>query len=608
MSGANSLDLDSLFLDKDNMADEVANQWTSWNGAREPAKDRWRESTQFVYATSTRETVNASVGGFLEDSDGWNHSTHVPKLTQVADNLSANLMAAIHPHEDWFRFIGEDRKGQAKEKRRTVESYLKTKHRLNNFRNTTQLWVNDWVLYGNCFGRVDFVNEVVLDPITGEQTTAYVGPTVARISPYDIVMNPLATDFEHSPKIVRSLKTLGELSRDVQESPELGYSAEILERVQKLRGKLREFGTDDIDKSVQLDFDGFSSPSQYFKSGFVEILEFYGDMYDIQKQQFFKNRVVTVVDRTWVIRNEDLNTWTGRPNIFHCGWRLRPDNLWAMGPLDNLVGMQYLVNHLSNARADAFDQHLAPTRVLVGNVEKEGVEIGVPGGEYLIPDGEGSVSNLAPDTLFLQADNQILNLFNIMEEFSGAPRQSMGIRTPGEKTLGEVSTLERNAGRIFQNKASYFEENFIEKIINAELEVAKRNLVASDTIKVIDDDTGVQEFMDITKEDITANGKLVPIGARHFARQSTLASNLQTFQQAIAADPLLSEHFPSERLAKLWIDVLEFDKHDLMVPFGRVAERTELQRLAQASEQIVGEEDMLLGGEDFEEVTDTEQL
>ena len=199
-----------------------------------------------------------------------------------------------------------------------------------------------------------------------------------------------------------------------------------------------------------------------------------------------------------------------------------------------------------------------------------------------------------------------------MEEFAGAPRQSMGIRTPGEKTLGEVSTLERNAGRIFQNKASYFEENFIEKILNAELEVAKRNLIASDTIKVIDDDTGVQEFMDITKEDITANGKLVPMGARHFARQNTLATNLQLFQQAISTDPLLAEHFPSERLAKLWIDVLEFDKHDLMVPFGRVAERTELQRLSQASEQIVGEEDLGLGGEDVqpeqEQVIDTEQL
>lgn len=607
MSGADSLDLDSLFLDKDHMADEISNQWSGWNGAREPAKQRWHESTQYVFATSTRETVNANVGGFLEDSDGWNHSSHIPKLTQIADNLAANLMAATHPHEDWFQFIGEDRRGQTKEKRKVVESYLKTKHRLNNFRNTEQQWINDWVLYGNCFGRVDFVNETVTDPKTGEVTTAYVGPTVSRISPYDIVFNPLATDFEHSPKIIRSLKTLGELSRDAEERPELGYSTDILAKVQRLRGNLREASTEDIDKSIQLSFDGFSTPSQYFNSGFVEILEFYGDMYDIQNQKFLKNRVITVVDKTWVIRNEDLDTWTGRPNIFHCGWRLRPDNLWAMGPLDNLVGMQYLINHLSNARADAFDQHLAPTRVVVGNVEKEGVEVGVPGGEYIIPDGDGSVTNLAPDTLFLQADNQVSSLFNIMEEFVGAPRQSMGIRTPGEKTLGEINTLERNSGRIFQNKASYFEENFLEKILNAELEVAKRNLIASDTIKVIDDDTGVQEFMDITKQDITANGKLVPMGARHFARQAALAANLQAVQSALTADPMMAEHFPSERLAKLWIEVLELDKHDLLVPFGRVAERTELQRLSQASEQIVGEED-LVADDAFQEEPDTELL
>lgn len=601
MSGANSLDLDNLFLDKDNAADEIANKWTEWNGARVPVKSRWRETTEYVYATSTRETSNSQVGGFLEDDQGWNHSSHIPKITQIMDNMSANIMAAAHPHEDWFRFIGEDRESQTLTKRRTVESYLKTKHRLNNFRNTMQQWINDWIIYGNCFANVDFVVEQVTDQDTGVLTTAYVGPKVHRISPYDIVFNPLATDFERSPKIIRSLKTLGELSRDVEEAPELGYSAEVLNKVTKLRRTLQEFGIDEIDKGTQITFDGFGSLSQYLTSGFVEVLEFYGDMYDIQQKKFLKNHVITVVDRTWVIRSEPLNTWTGRPNIYHCGWRLRPDNLWAMGPLDNLVGMQYLVNHLSNARADAFDQVLAPTRVLVGNVDKEGVEVGVPGGEFIIPDGDGSVANLTPDLTFLQADNLVSNMFNIMEEFAGAPRQSMGIRTPGEKTLGEINTLERNSGRTFQNKVSYFEENFLERIINAEVEAAKRNLIASDTIKVIDDDTGVQEFMNITKEDITANGKLVPIGARHFARQSQLASNLQLFQAAIGSDPLLAEHFPTERLAKLWIDILEFDKHDLMVPFGRVNERAELQRLSQVSEQTVGEEDLIQEGTALEQ-------
>ena len=42
------------------------------------------------------------------------------------------------------------------------------------------------------------------------------------------------------------------------------------------------------------------------------------------------------------------------------GWRPRPDNLYAMGPLDNLVGMQYRIDHLENLKSDVFDQIAYP--------------------------------------------------------------------------------------------------------------------------------------------------------------------------------------------------------------------------------------------------------
>lgn len=47
--------------------------------------------------------------------------------------------------------------------------------------------------------------------------------------------------------------------------------------------------------------------------------------------------------------------WLGKTSIVHAGWRYRPDNLWAMGPLDNIVGMQYRIDHLENLKADAMD-------------------------------------------------------------------------------------------------------------------------------------------------------------------------------------------------------------------------------------------------------------
>ena len=608
MSGGDSLDLSFVAENFDPFAREIANTWMSWNGAREDAKERWKETQQYVYATSTRETNNSHVGGFEDDGEGWGHSTHVPKITQIFDNLTANYMAALMPHDEWFKFVGEDEEASAKQTRITVESYLKTKHRLNGFRTQVQKLVNDWVLYGNCFAMISFENETSADVNDPDlKTTGYVGPRINRISPHDIVMNPIATDFEHSPKIIRTLKTLGELARDIEDRPELGYSADIFKEVVEVRNVLNRANVEDFDKSVQMTFDGFGTASQYYNSGFVEVLEFYGDMYDIHSQKFLKNHVITVVDRSFIIRSEPLKTTSGRPNIFHCGWRLRQDNLWAMSPLSNLVGIQYMINHLENARADAFDQMLAPTRVLVGDVEQDGVEAGVPGGEYRIPSGEGSVSNLLPDTTVLTADIQIDRKTQQMEEFAGSPKQSMGFKAPGEQTAAEANILDRGSSRIFQNKISYFEEELLEKLINAEVEVASRN-PSEDMIKVVGDD-GVTEFLAISKDDLLANGKLVPIGARHFARQNQLAGNLQMLQQAFAGDPLMMQHFPSLRMAELWSELLEFSRKDLMQAYSRVGEQAELQRLTNAAQTQVESEDLVdIGGEGEGDVPEEQEV
>lgn len=601
MSGGDSLDFDSIVGDLDLQAREIANQWEEWNGARVEAKERWKETQQFVYATSTRETTGGDVGGFDEDDNGWSHSTHIPKITQIFDNLTANYMSSLMPHDEWFRFIGEDDESVTLDKRRTVESYLRTKHRLNGFRTEVQQLVNDWTLYGNCFAMVSFENETsatLLDPEV--KTSGYVGPKVHRVSPYDIVFNPIATDFDHSPKIIRSLKTLGELARDVEDRPELGYSQEIFDKIVGIRGSVGRMEVEDFDKTAQMTYDGFGTASQYYKSGLVEILEFYGDIYDIEKQEFLKNHVITVVDRSFVIRSEPLKTTSGRPNIFHCGWRLRQDNLWAMSPLANLTGMQYMINHLENARADAFDQMLAPTRILVGDVESD-AESGVPGGEYRIPSGEGSVSNLLPDTTVLTADIQIDRKTQQMEEFAGSPKQSMGFKAPGEQTATEANILNQGSSRIFQNKISYFEEEFLEKLLNAEVETAKRNLNAEDTIKVVDS-TGIADFLSITKSDLMANGKLVPVGARHFARQNQLAINLQQLTQAFATDPLMQQHFPSVKMAGLWSELMQLSNMELMQPYARVGEQAELQKLTNvAMTQVEADDAVPVGDEDVED-------
>jgi len=97
----------------------------------------------------------------------------------------------------------------------------------------------------------------------------------------------------------------------------------------------------------------------------------------------------------------------------------------AMGPLDNLVGMQYRIDHLENLKADVFDLIAFPPIKQKGYVE----DWNWGPGEKIFMAEDADVESLAPDTTALNADQQIHELEMQMEEMAGAPKEAMGIRS-----------------------------------------------------------------------------------------------------------------------------------------------------------------------------------
>ncbi len=598
--GGDSIQLESLLPGVVNsnlsFAQEVWTLFDTWKGFKSDAENRWAETKRYVFATDTKNSENSS--------NPWFNTTVRPKLANIYDNLIINYDATLFPNDDWLRFVGEDKDSVLVSKRNTLNSYMKTKHRLSNFRGVVKELLTDWVLYGNCFAGVTYKTDTAENQITGEVTPNYVGPHVYRIDPMDIVFNAIATDFQHSPKIIRSFKTLAELHRDVEENPELGYQKELITAIGDFRTSVREATTQtDGIKDFTFRGDGFGSINDYhFDTPFIEIREFYGDIYDNASKKWLKNHVITIADGIFVLRSQPLDTWTGRPNIFHLPWRKIPGNLWGQGPLDNIVGMQYRMNHLENARADAFDQMLDPDLVFKGDVEVE--QVGAAKHYYVAEAGD--VRDKTPDTTVLNADFQIKELESMMELFAGTPREALGVRTPGEKTAFEVQQLGNAASRTFEHKTEAF-SLFLEEIANAEIEVARRNLNTADIIKIVDDEIGIEEFLAITKDDIMATGQFIAVGARHSSRQSQLTQTLTQLHQMLLSDPELLQHFSSLEMAKMYTELLEHSDTKLFSPYIRIQERLDAQRRMQiAQEQLqeetqIGLDDQLGEDESFEE-------
>ena len=560
-------------LQPHSLASEIAYMWDNLSTQRRPWIAEKEELRNYIFATDTTKTTNAKLP--------WKNKTTIPKICQIRDNLHANYASALFPNDNWFKWEGFSRDAVTAQKKSAIEAYVGNKIRQSGYRSEIYKLLYDYIDYGNAFWDIVFINETHTDS-DGTIIQGYRGPKLKRISPYDIVFNPMASSFKDSYNIVRTLKTMGELKWELDNMPEMGYNQVVIGEIDKYRQTLGAYATEDVSKATALSVDGFGNFYDYLQSGYVEVLEFEGSINNKDTGEYLQNVLVTVVDRSKVIRVVPMPSWMGKTTKGHVGWRMRPDNLYAMGPLDNLVGMQYRIDHMENLKADAMDLAVHPPLAITGNVEE--FEWG-PSAEIIIGDG-GSVQELGKSLQgVIAANNEIAVLEQKMEEMAGAPKQAMGIRTQGEKTAYEVQTLEQAASRIFQNKITHFEIECVEDTLNKHLEISRRNMDAVDVIRVIDDDLGVIQFMDITKDDITASGQLRPIGARHFAAQATVVQNITNFySSAVGQDPAVKAHISGKEVAKLFEEFLGLERFKLFQDNVRVGEEAETMALVQEAQ------------------------
>ena len=560
------LDIESI-IHSDILGTEIANKWMEWNSYRSSWIEQKKELRNYLYATSTKTTGNALLP--------WSNTTTTPKLTQISDNLHANYMATLFPQNKWMKWEALDKESGTKLKRDIIQAYMDNKIRQSNFITVASKLVQDYIIYGNCFATVEF-EKSFRKKKNGDQVLDYVGPKLVRISPYDICFNPTAASFDKTPKIIKSIMTLGEVKKLIDDSGNTAYQA-VFDKMVYARNAVKG-GDADVSKGNAYTADGFTDIKNYYDSNYVEILTFYGDIYDYSNSLLLRDRIITVVDRAYILENVEQPTWSGKSPIFMAGWRERPDNLYAMGPLDNLVGMQYRIDHLENLKADVFDQIAYPIMKIKGEVDDFDF---APGSRAYVGE-EGDVSYLVPDATALQADFQIRTLEDKMEEMAGAPRQAMGIRTPGEKTAFEVQQLQNSASRIFEHKAAHFERVFLEPALNAMLELSTRNLDMIDNIEIVDPNSGVTVFRSIKKEDISGNGKIVPMGARHFAEKARRVQSLSTLWQLKATDPSVAAHLSGKKFAQILAE--ELNEPDLFGENIAVKEQAETQMAMQDQE------------------------
>lgn len=564
-------------ISPDQLATKITEKYMSWDGMRQLKKNAWEEVRRYVYATDTTQTSNSTLP--------WKNKTTIPKMCQIRDNLFANYIATMFPKRKWLEWEAGSQDSNAQDKKDAIKNYMTWCTDQPAFRGEVEKIIQDYIDFGNAIATVEWLDMRVEQP--DKTQVGFVGPCIRRISPLDIVFNPTAESFIQSPKIIRTIISLGEL-KELLERMSNDENREMYQQLYKylkdIRFHAQQFQGDYIQQDRLYQMDGFSSFRDYLTSDVVEVLTFYGDWYDPYHDTFEKNRVITVVDRHKLIENRPNASFYGYPPIFHTPWRRKQDNIWGMGPLDNLVGMQYRMDHVENMKADIWDLVTYPVQKVKGFVD----DYTWQPGEKIFLDGEGDVELVQPEVNVLNSNMEIGSLATQMEEMAGAPREAMGIRSPGEKTKYEVQRLENASSRLFQNKIFQFSE-FLDQLLNAMLELARRNMTGVTSIKVFNDEYQTTTFQNLSVDDITGIGRIKAIGARHFAEQAELVQNL-TALTGSGLWATVQPHFSGITLAKILEATFDLKDYNVVTPYIQLAEQADAQRYIQAMQEQLHQE------------------
>jgi hypothetical protein len=540
------------------LADLITYNFVQWDNYRQPIITRWKEIEAYRYATDI---------GDLPDSSAFTHTTHMPIVASIAQDLEAILEQVVMPHTDYFNFEETGLTPVAKNVKLAITKYVKNRTEINGFRDVMKKLMGDLVTYGNCFSMsVYVVND-----------NGYTGAKPVRISPYDIVFDPTATNFDKTPKIVREVISMGELLSRGQSGQ---FDMEVVDLLLENRsGFSKKHYT--AQKEQQYVPRGFNSYQAYIESGTIEILWFYGDIYDAKNKELLRSKRVAVADQSYLLLDEDIETSSGLEYIFKSGWQDLPDNLWSMSPLENIIGINYQINHRENAKSEGLDRTIYPDRLHAGDVEEMFDDD--TGQITYITDEGGTVQDIPINTQFLNFDLHIDRLNFAARQAARLPSDLTGFRSQGEKTLGEVQALTEGGMRGFIDKAGNFERTTLERHLKSVIELAYANFEEASQIK-IRTNTGLIETLDLSKEHFESEGILLPMGARRFARKNQLIASL-TQLSATPLAQLAGQHISGRKAAEMIEELLEIENLGLMEEFAQLKEQGQAQQMMQSIQQ-----------------------
>jgi hypothetical protein len=371
---------------------------------------------------------------------------------------------------------------------------------------------------------------VAPEPPPGNPDLAYSGPSFEVGSIFDFLIDPYSPDparplmFKRSWISDSALRRLGTRNR-------FGYS--VYEDVEDVPPMERRTGKDsDKEVSIMSTF-GIEAPP----GDAHEIIECWGTIEapgdgGVGKKPYV-NFVGAVINRQRLVRFEPSYLWSGKAAVGMAKYRDVPGQVYGIGPLEPVLGLQDLINARTNQLIDIVSYSINPEYKAYDDSRLASEFVSAPNKIHWVQD----MDNLQVIQKDLRGLNVAMGDVELLkQEFMRMVKSASPASGPSDESATKTRQQGAAVGNDLAKIAAYIEETGLAPIMDLFIELNAQYLPKATAVRMIE--SGQPVFKEVSPETIR-KGYLARVKGTSFAldKQERL-DKLLMFLQMVIGSPL----------------------------------------------------------------------
>ena len=387
------------------------------------------------------------------------------------------------------------------------------------------------------------------EPPPGNPELAYSGPSFETGSIFDYIIDPYSPDPTNPVVFKRSW--LSQSAFDALSTRNsYGYSAyENAEDVQRVE---RKSGQDASSELAMLSAFGLEAPP----GDAIEIIECWGTI-ETEKgngeREAYTGFVGAIANRGSLVRFEPTYLWSGKSPHGMCKYRDVPGQVYGIGALENVLGLQDLINVRVNQLIDIVSFAVNP--------EYKAIDDGILEETFTSASSKvhwvGNLDNLVP----LQKDLSGLgaamaDVESLKQEFRNMVKSVGSNSGPSSESATKTRQSGMAIGSDLGKIATYIEESTLTNIINLMIELNAQYLPEGTAVRMLED--GQPLIKQLSPEAIRKGWVCRVNGTRNTIDKQERLDKLMMFTQLVMGSPLATSAVDLLELLKKIYEELDF--------------------------------------------------